>query len=364
MKYPHPQWAPLLNRAAGIIAENGTEAGHLATVSREFGIPALFSLAGIMDTLADGQQVTVAASDHKVYCGCREDLIARAPVKKDLMAGSPVQHILADALKHITPLNLNDPTALNFKIASCKTLHDITRYCHEKAVHEMFHLSDTPAIDHTKAKRLLTQIPMEWWVINLADGFREEHETGAEVVHIDDIVSLPMLAIWRGLSAYLWEGPPPISARGFGSIIFQSAMRADIDPLVATRMNTRNYFLISRHFCSFNVRLGYHYAMIESYLSNFKSECYITFRFNGGAADLRRKTLRARLLADILENFQFEIELQSDALLARIIGRNQEYLEQRLQVLGYLTLHSRQLDMVMDNNGTSQRYRDKFLKEN
>ena len=362
MDYPIPDWAPLLNRAAAVLAQNGTEAGHLATISREFGLPALFSLPGVMNTLENDQLITVYATEGKIFHGCREDLLGSVKPKRDIMAGSPVQRILADALKHITPLNLNDPASHHFKISWCETLHDITRYCHEKSVYEMFKFGDKFNFDKGKAKRLVAHIPLEWWVINLADGFRENADDTSKAIHIDDIVSLPMLAIWKGISAYPWGGPPPISAKGFGSIIFQSAMRPDLDPSVASRLTTKNYFLVSKHFCNLNVRLGYHYAMIESYISDFLSESYITFRFKGGAADLHRKTLRARLLADILERFDFDIELQSDALLARIKSQSKDYLEQRLQILGYLTLHTRQIDMVMDRKDAVRQYQDTFLR--
>lgn len=154
-----------------------------------------------------------------------------------------------------------------------------------------------------------------------------------------------------------------MSAKGFGSIIFQSAMRPDLDPSVRSRLTAKNYFLISKHFCNLNVRLGYHYAMIESYISDFLTESYITFRFKGGAADQQRRALRIKLLADILEEFEFDIELHSDSLLARMKRKEKNYLEQRLKVLGYLTLHTRQLDMVMSQNNAIRQYRDRFLKD-
>jgi len=151
--------------------------------------------------------------------------------------------------------------------------------------------------------------------------------------------------------------------RGFGSIIFQSTMRPELDPSIASNLTEKNYFLISKNFCNLSVRLGYHYAMIEAYLSDLLTENYVTFRFKGGAADLRRKAVRARLLADILTTFDFRVELQSDNLLARMKKQPLEVLDERLQILGYLTLHARQLDMVMDDPRMVEMYKKKFLKE-
>ena len=227
----------------------------------------------------------------------------------------------------------------------------------------MFTLDHRHQVDKRTAKRLVGEVPLEWWVINLADGFAAGVRDESRTVRIEEITSVPMLAIWRGISAYPWEGPPPVSARGFGAIIFQSAMRPELDPAVASHLTTKNYFLISNDFCNLSVRLGYHYAMIEAYLSDLLTESYVTFRFKGGAADMRRKAVRAELLADILQTHGFQVELRSDALLARVKKRPIEYLEQRLQILGYLTLHARQLDMVMNHPQEVERYRQKFLKD-
>jgi pyruvate,water dikinase len=279
------------------------------------------------------------------------------------MAGSPVQRIVTEALQFITPLNLNDPASLNFKSSRCETLHDITRFCHEKSVLEMFNFERSQLYSKGTAKQLRGDAPMEWWVINLADGFREGIADEDKKIRIDDIVSLPMLAIWKGITAVAWGGPPPISTKGFGSIIYQSVIRPEIDPAVASSMSTKNFFLISRHFCNLSVRLGYHYAMIECYLSELLTESYITFRFKGGAADMRRKAVRANLLGDILRRYDFGVEIRSDAILARVKKKAPEFIEKRLMILGYLTLHTRQLDMVMSQPEAVNHYRERFLAD-
>ena len=363
VEHPLPEWATLLSRASALIAAHGSEAGHLATVAREFAIPALLNLPEALKVLQDGETITVNATARTIYQGCREDLLRTNMVRRDIMAGSPVQRIVTEALQFITPLNLNDPASHQFKAGWCETLHDITRFCHEKSVTEMFNFGQKYQFHEGAAKRLVGKVPLEWWVIDLSDGFREGIDATAPTVRVEDVVSVPMIAIWEGISAIPWEGPPRVSVRGFGSIIFQSTMRPDLDPAVPSALTTKNYFLISRNFCNLSVRLGYHYAMIESYLSDLLTENYVTFRFKGGAADMRRKAVRANLLAEILQFHDFRVELRSDALLARVKKRPKDYLEDRLRILGYLIHHARQLDMVMDDPHMVERYKKKFLTD-
>ncbi|MBW1791798.1 MAG: pyruvate, water dikinase [Deltaproteobacteria bacterium] len=361
--HPLPEWAPLLNKAVALIAETGSEAGHLATVSREFGIPALFGVTDALKELNNGEVLTVDASSRKVYSGRREDILANAPKSPDLMSGSPVQCRLIDVLKHISPLNLTDPGSPYFKSTECKTLHDITRFCHEKSVSEMFSFGEKHHFDKRAAKRLVGDVPLEWWVIDLADGFSENVDSSSKTVQLSEIVSTPMIAIWQGISAFPWQGPPPVNVKGMGSILFQSTMQPGLDPAVASAMIEQNHFMISKNFCNLSVRLGYHLAMLEAYLSDLLTESYVNFTFKGGAADDRRKVARIQLLSDVLSQYDFRIELKGDSLTARVERRPIEFLKDRLKILGYLTLHARQIDMVMGNHSSIQQYKKKFLAD-
>ncbi len=361
---PYPEWAVLLNRAAAVISDSGQSATHLATVAREFGVPALFDLPEASARLENGQVVTVDATARRVYAGRVEALLQAAPPHPKLMEGSPVQTLLKEALAHITPLHLTTPDSPYFKPSSCRTLHDLTRFCHEKALAEMFNFGHRYGARDKSAKQLyVVGMPSQWWVINLNDGFKEDADLSTPFIRIEDIVSEPMLAIWRGMTAVPWEGPPPVSLRGLGAIIAQSAMNPQLDPAVRSNMSGRNYFLLSRNYCNLSVRLGYHFALAEASFSELLTESYVNFRFQGGAADERRRLRRVGLLGEMLREYDFRVEITGDCLTARIEKRPVAYLKERLVVLGYLIIHTRQVDMVMDEEAYIARYRDKLRSD-
>jgi pyruvate,water dikinase len=193
-------------------------------------------------------------------------------------------------------------------------------------------------------------------VINLNDGFKVDADLSTPFIRIEDIDSEPMLAIWRGMTAVPWEGPPPVSLRGLGAIIAQSAMNPQLDPAVRSNMSGRNYFLLSRNYCNLSVRLGYHFALAEASFSDLLTESYVNFRFQGGAADERRRLRRVSLLGEMLREYDFRVDIKGDCLSARIEKQPVAYLKERLLVLGYLIIHTRQVDMVMDEEAYIARY--------
>jgi len=359
---PFPDWAVLMDRVCAVVSESGQAATHLATVAREFGVPALFDLSDAFTRLENGQTITVDATARRVYEGRVEELLQFTEEKRpSLMEGSPVHTLLKEALTLITPLHLTAPDSPFFKPSSCRTLHDITRFCHEKALTEMFNFGHRHGARDRSAKQLsVIGMPAQWWVINLDDGYREDADLSSPFIRIEDIVSAPMLCIWRGMTAVPWQGPPPVSMRGLGSIIAQSAMNPQLDPAVRSSMAGRNYFLLSKNYCNLSVRLGYHFALAEASFSELLTESYVNFQFKGGAADERRRQRRVNILGDLLRGIGFRVDIKGDSLTARIEKRPVSYLEERLVILGYLLIHTRQVDMVMDEDAVVARYLDKL----
>ncbi|MBC2694663.1 MAG: pyruvate, water dikinase, partial [Desulfobacteraceae bacterium] len=121
--------------------------------------------------------------------------------------------------------------------------------------------------------------------------------------------------------------------------------------------------IISKNFCNLSCRFGYHYSVVQTFVSDTSRENYIRFCFKGGAADLNRKFLRMKLIEEILVKYDFKVEIHEDYMNANIEGFNQLSTINRLNILGYLTMHTRQLDMIMSNPAKAAYYKKKLLKD-
>lgn len=359
-----PRYAALLNRATAVIAERGGAAGHLANVAREFGVPALFGLREATVSLTNGTTVTVDADGHAVFAGEIEELMQVETPRRDPMRGSPVRAALRSAARHIIRLRLLDPDGADFRPRYCKTLHDIMRFCHETAVREMFNFSISRDYQEVAARQLICDVPKQFWVLNLDDGFNPEGQAREDsCILMTQVDSIPMQSIWKGMIAVPWEGPPPVNARGFMSVMFEATMNPNLTAARASDFQMKNYFIISRNYCSLQSRFGFHFCGAEALVGDRPSENYARFHFKGGAANLERRILRARFIEEILEEFDFRVKVRQDNLRARLEGFGQKTMAHRLKVLGYLIIHTRQLDMVMTDPQAVERLRGKIMTD-
>ncbi len=343
-------WGMLLDRAAAVVAERGRISSQLAAVAREFGKPAVFGpfrQGSPLDLLEPGAMVTVHGDVGVVYPGRIEAFTESGPRECNFMPGSPVLQALDAAAHHMLPLTL-DPDSPDFKSANCKTFHDLGRFCHEKAVAEMFRFGSQQRHAPQRVKQLQCDVPKQFWVVNLDDGF--DGEVNGPLVPIARIASVPMRTLWRGMNAVPWQGPPPVDAKGFLSVMFEATANPHLDPASQSAFFTeRNYFMVSRNYCSLHSRFGFHFVAVESLVGERTPENYVVFQLRGGAANIERRVRRVEFVAGLLGEFGFACTVRRDALSARIENLPQADALRMLLVAGYMTIHTRQLDMIMND---------------
>jgi len=352
-----PRWASVINKTAAIVTEKGGSAGHLANVAREFQVPAIMAVPGALAALQNGMEVTVDADGLAVYQGRVEEVLAYARPRKAPEGQTPMHAILRRVMDHITPLYLLDPNdAMGFRPDKCRTLHDITRFCHEKSVTEMFHFGQDFHFAKRAAKQLrYKKTAMKWWFINLDDGFA--HDIPGRFVTLEEISSIPVHALWTGFLAIPWQGPPPVDAKGFMSILVRAASNPNLEESGQSAFSERNFFMISRHYMCLSSRFGFHFCTVEALVDNRPQENYVSFQFKGGAAEFMRRRLRAEFVAGILEDHGFLIDINEDSVFARRSGGTPEEMDEALRIVGYLLMHTRQLDMIMHNRPLVETYR-------
>ena len=338
-----PRWAPLLSRAAGMVSETGGMAGHLASVAREYRLPALFSLPNACNLLDNAGDATLDAGHCAVFEGLNPQLAAQIPEPPNLMEGSPVHQRLDALARLMVPLNLLDPESPQFAPEHCQTLHDITRFCHEKSVQLMF--DDGSDVNQRMGKQLKAGVKLQYWIVDMGGGFRRH--VGGRVVDIADIASTPMLALWDGMVAIPWAGPPAASASGFMTVMIESTMNPDLESTAPNAMANKNFFIISDNYMILQARYGYHFCTVESLAGANNHENFVSFQFKGGAADRQRRRLRARMVADLLEQHGFRADVKDDSLFAVAENYSAADILQKTRMIGYLLIHTRQVDMIM-----------------
>lgn len=352
----YPRWAPLLPRAAGMVSEHGGMAGHLASVAREYGVPAVFGLACAMKALEGAGVVTLDADHARILKGEHPQLRRSAPRQPRLMDGSPVQRRLEELAGLVIPLHLLDPEAASFVPENCTSLHDVTRFCHEQAARFIFG-GDTE-ISRSMGKQLKAGARLKYWVIDMEDGFARD--IAGPVVDIGEIRSRPMLALWDGMVAVPWAGPPAASAAGFMSVVFESTMNPELEVTAANSMSERNYFIISADYMLLQARYGYHFCTVEALAGAETQENFVSFQFKGGAADLARRKLRAAMIAGLLEEYGFRADVRGDSLFAVAENLPAEDCLMRARLVGYLLIHTRQCDMIMEDGASASAFREKL----
>lgn len=354
-KHTNPRYVIIMNKASAIVTDIGSPTGHMASLSREYNVPTLINTEIATKTIKDGQEITVDATNCIIYEGKVEELIEAYKKTKEPFKETLLFKTLERVLKLIVPLNLVDPTSEEFKPEKCKTYHDITRFCHEMVMYEMFTMWDRYDSEH-HAVPLIAGIPIGVLVLDIEGGLKE----GIKKATPEDIYSIPLQAILRGMQSMQWPGPPPVDAKGFFEMVAHTVSIPE-EQLMETAK--KSFCIVTKNYVNFSIRLGYHFSMIEAYTGENINDNYIKFFFKGGGAALDRRLRRVNLITTILKKMAFRVMIKEDVIDALLTKYSIPEIEKRLEVLGKLTAYTKQLDMVLFNDAIAQMYTEDFIKK-
>ena len=348
--------AASLPRAAALVTDVGSTAGHLSSLAREYRIPALLDTEIATTVLAAGMEVTVDAFHGNVYEGRVEELLQHAARRREVLEGTPLLLALGRALEYVTPLNLVNPQAEDFRPEACRTFHDITRFSHEKAMAEMFDLAEGRGGGGDEAVALRAGIPVGIYLLDMGGGLG----TRDKKVAPEAVLSVPFAAFLKGMREMTWPEPRSADLKG---ILGMMAHTATIPEEELYRTAEKSLALIGANYMNFSIRLGYHFSQVEAWVGDQLNDNYIRFFFKGGGAVVDRRLRRVRLISEILAKMDFRVQVAGDVVRAVAAKYRRADLERTLEAMGKLTAYTKQLDMAMFNDSVTDWYRDEFVRE-
>lgn len=357
-RYTAPWLAAVVPKASAIIAERGSAAGHLATIAREFRVPSLVSVDNATEILSEGMEITLDTHHRLVYSGQVTELLRYELLQSMVFEESAEFRLLRRLLKRIAPLHLIDPQSPDFTPQGCTSVHDLIRFVHEKAIQE---LMDVPSFLHrfrgAKVWTLASDVPIGLKIIDLGGGVAPE--ANGDRVSVEDIESLPLKALWTGISLREAWSTEPV-AMDFKGLM--ASLTRNWDGAGGGVMSSGfNLAVITKNYLNLHLRLGYHFNFIDARMHDEPHNNHIYFRFVGGVTDLTRRSRRARVLAQILSSYHFNAVTKGDLVVARLMHLPKKEMELRLQVLGALIGFTRQLDIQLRSDQDIPRFVEDFF---
>ena len=93
-KHSSPKFVLVMKKAAAIITDRGSVTGHMASLAREFGVPAILGAREATKVITPGLEITVDAYEGRVYRGRVPELLALMKKGDSLVKDTPVYRVL------------------------------------------------------------------------------------------------------------------------------------------------------------------------------------------------------------------------------------------------------------------------------
>ncbi|MEA3468269.1 MAG: PEP/pyruvate-binding domain-containing protein [Thermodesulfobacteriota bacterium] len=339
-----PSAVRVLKQVRGVVAELGSVAGHFSTVCREFGVPLLLAVGNHIEDIAQGEELSLFADIQEVWQG--NCVPAEKPVPQhEAQKALPYYRRLNGLLGFVTPLNLLDPESKDFVAESCRSLHDIIRFCHEQAVRTMFSLGDRGSGRAKGKRKLICDLPLDIFFLDVGGGLQVK-DAASEGVRVEEISSKPFLALWDGLThpSVEWEERSHFDWKSFDDIALAGG--------IANKDSSEfgSFAVVSDNYVNLNMRFGYHFTLVDAMCSTDAAKNYCQFRFAGGGGDFSGRSLRIDFVQAVLLAHDFQVSPKGDLLDARIQQLDAEEIMTRLKVVGRLLGITKLMDMRLKDD--------------
>ena len=291
--------------------------------------------------ILDADMAMVFKAPEEVWSAALQTENMPAPKAAANRAGSPTaRRVRRNAVSRpeatrlrqlVEPLNLTDAYGPAFSIQECSSLHDLIRYSREMAVLAMFQTGDDILESAEVLMRSLDgAVPLHFLIVDLGGGIAPGSKTFK--VRIEDILSIPMLALWRGIRTPGLPGnqPPP------GAMASGLLSRSPLDSGSARPIGQKNYALITRDYLNLNARVDHNFAMIDAVCGMNPRENHVRFRFKGGGTTAVQRERRALSISEVLKANNFFVDQRGDLVTASILETQRSETEDRLVMLGRL----------------------------
>lgn len=337
----------ILSRCNGVIATGGSVASHFATICREFGIPLIVTAKGVENDIEAGVHVTLDADGCKIYEGIDKRFVGGDRSIESSREQLPYYRRLQSILEFIAPLTILDPDSKSFIPGSCRSLHDIVRYAHEKGVQAMFEIGKSGS-RHGYKKKLITDLPFDLYVIDVEKSRQDEMEEDNKEVDATSIESLPFKALWKGMThrSIVWGDHEYYDWKEYDNAALTDGFAFKNESASAS------YAVYGRDYLNLNIKFGYHFTLVDCLCSENSEQNYCTIRFAGGGGTFEGRFYRLQFIETILSKIGFQVQSKTDLIDAKMEAVSQEKLEKSLVTLGRMLGTTKLMDMVLRDEAT------------
>lgn len=347
---PSLSLAPHLPHLAALVVETGEPHNHLAFLAREQRLPTIFAL---------GEDTSRMPRGLTVYVDARRLQVSTEPL--EIPAVEPQERrghpfLGEKLLQQLSPWLFSlrvERSGQALAPEACQSVHDLL-YCAAAAYRqEMFCFTLNHDISPKEAVNLVTGRLVPILVVDAGGGLSV---AGPRATY-EEVASVPFRAFLHGMMSIPWPKGRPLDLKGFISVIGVTSTT----PHAEDQLRRVSFALITENYMNFSLCLGYHASTIEACLGPNLDSNYLRFHYQGGAASLERRLRRLQLIGDILVQLGFTVTVQADLLDALLVGEPEPALLHTLEVLGRLEVYTKQMDMVMADDGVVSGHVADFL---